>query len=226
MRCGAIPRRNLFSGASTDWCSLGYPLAPGILDALAIVGPENVVRWHRAGFRSFWRWKSRRRSGRPTVPLEIRRLIREMSPANPFWRAHRIHGELLKLGIDVGQTSDRRRADRGRRYCGLSPIECGSGYHGRRLSPLRPEARQARSQLCAVVFGQGRSRPACRRSSNPATSERNAFSSIRDNAFLGRTHLVRRWWASGHVRRCLLTRSAKTVTLQGSVRPRVLSSLL
>ena len=82
-----------------------YRLAPGILDALAIVRPEAVVRWHRAGFRSFWRWKSRRSGGRPTVPLEIRRPIREMSLAKPFWGAPRIHGELLKLGIDVGQTS-------------------------------------------------------------------------------------------------------------------------
>jgi hypothetical protein len=64
-----------------------YRLAPGILDALAIVRPDTVVRWHQAGFRSFWRWKSRRRGGRPTVPLEIRRLIREMSLANPFWGA-------------------------------------------------------------------------------------------------------------------------------------------
>jgi transposase InsO family protein len=64
-----------------------------------------VIRWHRAGFRLYWRWKSRRRCGRPTVPLEIRRLIREVSVANPLWGAPRIHGELLKLGIDVGQTS-------------------------------------------------------------------------------------------------------------------------
>ena len=64
-----------------------------------------MVRWHRAGFRSYWRWKSRRRGGRPTVPPEIRRLIREMSIANPLWGAPRIHGELLKLGIDIGQTS-------------------------------------------------------------------------------------------------------------------------
>ena len=80
-------------------------LAPGVLDALAIVRPETVVRWHRAGFRSFWRWKSRRRGGRSSVPLEIRRLIRDMTLANPFWGAPRIHGELLKFGIDVGQTS-------------------------------------------------------------------------------------------------------------------------
>jgi transposase InsO family protein len=82
-----------------------YRLVPGIVDALTIVRPETVIRWHRAGFRSFWRWKSRRRGGRPRVPLEIRKLIRDMSLANPLWGAPRIHGELLKLGVDVGQTS-------------------------------------------------------------------------------------------------------------------------
>jgi len=82
-----------------------YRLAPTIVDALAIVRPETVVCWHRAGFRLFWRWKSRRRSGRPRVSLEYRKLIRDMSLANPLWGAPRIHGELLKLGVDVGQTS-------------------------------------------------------------------------------------------------------------------------
>src|SRR5271154_1517100 len=82
-----------------------YRLAPNVLNALAILKPETVLKWHRAGFRSYWRWKSRRRAGRPIVPLEIRKLIREMSIANPLWRAPRIHGELRKLGIDVGQTS-------------------------------------------------------------------------------------------------------------------------
>jgi len=82
-----------------------YRLFPKICDALAIVKPDTLVRWHRAGFRSYWRWKSRRRGGRPIVPVEIRRLIREMSIANPLWGAPRIHGELLKLGIDIGQTS-------------------------------------------------------------------------------------------------------------------------
>src|ERR1019366_1514038 len=56
-----------------------YRLAPKVLGALAIVKPETVIKWHRAGFRSYWRWKSRRRSGRPTIPPEIRKLIREMS---------------------------------------------------------------------------------------------------------------------------------------------------
>jgi hypothetical protein len=82
-----------------------YRLFPEVCDALAIVKPDTIVRWHRAGFRSYWRWKSRHRGGRSIVPLELRRLIREMSIANPLWGAPRIHGELLKLGIDIGQTS-------------------------------------------------------------------------------------------------------------------------
>src|SRR6202140_5312296 len=81
-----------------------YRLLP-CRDALAIVKPETIVKWHRAGFRLYWRWKSKARGGRPTVPSEIRKLIREMSIANPLWGAPRIHGELLKLGIDIGQTS-------------------------------------------------------------------------------------------------------------------------
>jgi transposase InsO family protein len=92
-----------------------YGLAPDVLSALAIVRPDTVIRWHRAGFRLYWRWKSSRHFGRPAVTLEIRRLIREMSIANPLWGAPRIHGELLKLGVDIGQTSvakymARRRA--------------------------------------------------------------------------------------------------------------------
>jgi hypothetical protein len=69
------------------------------------VKPDTIVRWQRAGFRQYWCWKSRPHGGRPTVPLETRQLIREMSLANPLWGAPRIHGELLKLGIDIGQTS-------------------------------------------------------------------------------------------------------------------------
>jgi transposase InsO family protein len=73
--------------------------------ALVIVKPETVIAWHRQGFRLFWTWKSRHRTGRRGVPADVRALIREMSAANPRWGAPRIHGELLKLGIDVGQTS-------------------------------------------------------------------------------------------------------------------------
>jgi putative transposase len=73
--------------------------------ALVIVKPETVIAWHRQGFRLFWTWKSRHRAGRPTVPADVRRLIRTMSEANPLWGAPRLHGELLKLGIDIGETS-------------------------------------------------------------------------------------------------------------------------
>jgi hypothetical protein len=92
-----------------------YRLFPDFRSALAIVSPETVVRWHRAGFRAYWRWKSRPRWGRPKVSLEIRHLIREMGLANPLWGAPRIHGELLKLGIAIGQTSVAKYMPRRRR---------------------------------------------------------------------------------------------------------------
>src|SRR6202011_6424943 len=100
----ANPKRLRF--VSIDRLILGgvCRLFPKMYGALAIARPETVIRWHRAGFRAYWRWKSRPRSGRPKTPLEIRQLIRELSLANPLWGAPRIHGELLKLGIDVGQT--------------------------------------------------------------------------------------------------------------------------
>ena len=111
----ASPQRAVFSNFDRMIFVCLYRIAPRILDAITIVEPETVIRWHRAGFRSFWRWKSRRRAGRPSVPPEIRRLIREMSLANPLWGAPRIHGELLKLGIDVGQTSVAKYMARRRR---------------------------------------------------------------------------------------------------------------
>src|SRR5438105_10709987 len=80
-------------------------LVPTTLAALAVVRPETVIRWHRAGFRAYWRLRLRPGGGRPKTPLEIRQLIRDMSIANPLWGAPRIHGELLKLGIEVGQTT-------------------------------------------------------------------------------------------------------------------------
>ena len=83
-----------------------YRLWPGCLNALVIVKPETVVRWHREGFRRYWRWKSRaRRPGRPAIPPDIRKLIARMSQENPLWGAPRIHGELLKLGIEISQAS-------------------------------------------------------------------------------------------------------------------------
>ena len=92
-----------------------YRLFPSVLNAVTIVQPETIIRWHRAGFRLYWRWKSRSYGGRPRIPVEIRRLIREMSLANRLWGAPRIHGELLKLGIDVAQsTVAKYMARRGR----------------------------------------------------------------------------------------------------------------
>ena len=72
---------------------------------LRIVKPETVIAWHRQAFRLWWTWKSRRRMGRPTVPADVRALIRTMAQANPRWGAPRIHGQLLKLGIDVCQAT-------------------------------------------------------------------------------------------------------------------------
>src|SRR5215510_2690495 len=74
--------------------------------ALAIVKPETVIAWHRAGFRLFWTWKVRHgQPGRPVISREIRALIRQMCRENPGWGAPRIHGELLKLGIDIGEST-------------------------------------------------------------------------------------------------------------------------
>jgi putative transposase len=74
--------------------------------ALVIVKPETVIAWHRKGFRLYWSWKSRAgKSGRPRVSQEIRELIGQMSTANPLWGAPRIHGELLKLGIEISQAT-------------------------------------------------------------------------------------------------------------------------
>jgi transposase InsO family protein len=82
-----------------------YRWFPSILQVLTIIRPETLVRWHRAGFRRYWRWKSRSLGGRPRIEAELRRLIRSMSVENPLWGAPRIHGELLKLGFEVAQSS-------------------------------------------------------------------------------------------------------------------------
>jgi hypothetical protein len=78
---------------------------PSILKVLTIIRPETLVRWHRAGFRRYWRWKSRSLGGRPQIETELRALIRRMGVENPLWGAPRIHGELLKLGFEVAQSS-------------------------------------------------------------------------------------------------------------------------
>jgi len=82
-----------------------YRWFPSILRAITIIRPETLVRWHRAGFRRYWRWKSRSLGGRPQVEADLRALIRRISADNPLWGAPRIHGELLKLGFEVAQSS-------------------------------------------------------------------------------------------------------------------------
>ena len=92
-------------------------------DVLAIVKPDTVVAWHRAGFRLFWRWRSRGRGGRPKTTAEIRGLIRRMAEENPTWGAPKIHGELMKLGFVVAERTVarhlrhvRRRGDPAKRW--------------------------------------------------------------------------------------------------------------
>ena len=85
-----------------------YRLWPGSVQAMMIVHPKTLIRWHREGFRWYWRWESRRRGGRPRVSTEIRQRVRQMSRENPLWGAPRIHGELLKLGFDVSQSTVSR----------------------------------------------------------------------------------------------------------------------
>src|SRR5664280_2637956 len=85
-----------------------YRWFPSVLGAIAIIRPETIIRWHRAGFRAYWRWRSRNRVGRPRVSDELRTIIGEMSWANPLWGAPHIHGELLKLGFEVAQSTVAR----------------------------------------------------------------------------------------------------------------------
>jgi len=90
------------------WVWLSNHWAPW-RDALHLVRPETVIRWHRQSFRAFWTWKSRRgRTGRPPVASELADLVSTMALANPLWGAPRIHGELLKLGFDVSQRTVAR----------------------------------------------------------------------------------------------------------------------
>jgi len=106
------PRLTLLDRLIFVWL---YRCRPAVLNAVTIVRPETVVRWHRDGFRLYWRWKSRARGGRPRISSELRRLIREMSVANPLWGAPRIHGEILKLGVEIAQSTVAKYMVRGRR---------------------------------------------------------------------------------------------------------------
>jgi hypothetical protein len=89
-----------------------YRWFPSVLKGITIVRPETLVRWHRAGFRRYWRWKSRSLGGRPQIDAALRALIRRISAENSFWGAPRIHGELLKLSFEVAQSSVANGMDR------------------------------------------------------------------------------------------------------------------
>src|SRR5215831_1881337 len=82
-----------------------YRWFPSILQVLTIIRPETLIHWPRSGFRCYWRWKSRSSGARPPIEARLRALIRQMSIDNPLWGAPRIHGELLKLGFEVAQSS-------------------------------------------------------------------------------------------------------------------------
>jgi transposase InsO family protein len=95
-------RTQLFAIDRLIWVWL-YRVWPRFLNVLVVVKPATVIQWHRQGFRLYWRWRSK--SGRPSINRELRDLIWQMSEANPLWGAPRIHGELLKLGIEVSQAT-------------------------------------------------------------------------------------------------------------------------
>ena len=80
-------------------------LWPNLRGMAQVVQPETILRWHRAGFKVFWRWRSRNGAGRPKIDRGLRDLIQRMSRENPLWGASRIHGELLMLGFEVAQST-------------------------------------------------------------------------------------------------------------------------
>jgi transposase InsO family protein len=100
-----VGRRVQFTNSDRLFFTLLYRWFPSILKVMTIIRPETVVRWHRAGFRRYWRWKSRALGGRPQIDAGLRALIRRMSVENRLWGAPHIHGELLKLGFEVAQST-------------------------------------------------------------------------------------------------------------------------
>jgi transposase InsO family protein len=99
------PSRIRLSGGDRALLVLMTKLWPHLGGMARVVQPETILRWHRMGFRVFWRWKSRIRAGRPKIDLGLRELIRRLSTENPLWGASRIHGELLMLGFEVAQST-------------------------------------------------------------------------------------------------------------------------
>jgi hypothetical protein len=110
-----------------------YRWFPSVLKALTIIRPETVVRWHRAGFRRCWRWKSRNLGGRPHISADLQALIRRMSIENVLWGAPHIHGELLKLDFTVAPVYRRQVHGQERRpvwsELGHVPSQSYAAYH-------------------------------------------------------------------------------------------------
>ena len=109
----APPRIRLSGGDRALLVGMTW-LWPSLLDAAKLVEPETILRWHRSGFKAFWRWKSRKRAGRPRIDRGLRDLIQRMSKENLLWGASRIHGELLMLGFEVAQSTVSKYMVRGR----------------------------------------------------------------------------------------------------------------
>jgi len=153
-----------------------YRRFPSLLGAAVIFKPETLVRWHRSGFRLYWRWKSRRRVGRPAVPNDIRDLVRTISRDNPLWGAPRIHGELLKLGIDIAQSSVAKHLPRRRG----SPSPGWRAFlrnHTGHIAavdlfvvPTRSDSSCSKGWSSCVWSGDGSSGPASRQTRPPSGS--------------------------------------------------------
>jgi hypothetical protein len=108
------PPRLRLSGCDRAMLFWMTQLWPSLLGVTQVVEPETILRWHRAGFKAFWRWKSRKRAGRPKIDRGLRELIRQMGRENPTWGAPRIHGEPLMLGFAVAQSTVSKYMPQGR----------------------------------------------------------------------------------------------------------------
>jgi hypothetical protein len=101
--CG--PQRLRLRGSDRALLLWMSQIWPSLLRLARVVQPDTIVRWHRAGFSAYWRWKSQGRAGRRRIQRELRDLIRRMCKENPFWGAPRIHGELLKFGFEIAAST-------------------------------------------------------------------------------------------------------------------------
>ena len=120
---------------------------PSLLGLSRVVQPDTILRWHRAGFRAYWRWKSHGQPGRPKIEPELRELIRRMSKENPLWGAPRIHGELLKLGFEIAEVNGLQVYDPAPRTAVTEladiPVQpCGRNHGDRSLRGSNPDVRE------------------------------------------------------------------------------------